>query len=312
MTVTGTGWELFRPPGYSPGATGKALHLPRAVRPGRVAALRPVHRPPAKSTTWPPRGPTSWPSCWCCGTATVEDTGVILDPISLFRCRPAESRARLICSLGRVSRIGTDQLRDAVLDEGSFISWDSAPLAITDEQVVRRRAGQGHGPATGHDESVLTGEGRVVRGAGWRWWVCEFDFLGGSIGVAAAERITAAVERATAERLPLAGVAVLRWHPDAGRHRRVPADGQDRRSKSPCTSRRTCPTWCTCATRPPAGCSRRGVRWVNLTFAQPGALIGFLGPRVYEQLYGEPFPPGVQTAENLQRHGVDRRRRAAR
>ena len=42
----------------------------------------------------------------------------------------------------------------------------------------------------------------------------------------------------------------------------------------------------------------------HLTFAQPGALIGFLGPRVYEQLYGEPFPAGVQTAENLQRHGV--------
>ncbi|EUA30191.1 carboxyl transferase domain protein [Mycobacterium xenopi 4042] len=35
-----------------------------------------------------------------------------------------------------------------------------------------------------------------------------------------------------------------------------------------------------------------------------GALIGFLGPRVYEQLYGEPFPAGIQVAENLQRHGV--------
>ncbi|MGA8125868.1 MAG: carboxyl transferase domain-containing protein, partial [Mycobacterium sp.] len=42
----------------------------------------------------------------------------------------------------------------------------------------------------------------------------------------------------------------------------------------------------------------------HVTFAQPGALIGFLGPRVYEQLYGEPFPPDVQTAENLQRHGL--------
>jgi acetyl-CoA carboxylase alpha subunit len=42
----------------------------------------------------------------------------------------------------------------------------------------------------------------------------------------------------------------------------------------------------------------------HVTFAQPGALIGFLGPRVYEQLYGEPFPPDVQTAENLQRYGV--------
>ncbi|PQM44001.1 Putative acetyl-coenzyme A carboxylase carboxyl transferase subunit beta [Mycobacterium talmoniae] len=42
----------------------------------------------------------------------------------------------------------------------------------------------------------------------------------------------------------------------------------------------------------------------HVTIAQPGALVGFLGPRVYEQLYGEPFPPGIQTAENLQRHGV--------
>src|SRR5271170_4580064 len=56
--------------------------------------------------------------------------------------------------------------------------------------------------ATGRDESVLTGEGRV-HGRRVAVVVCEFSFLGGSIGVAAAERITAAVQRATAERLPL-------------------------------------------------------------------------------------------------------------
>ena len=38
--------------------------------------------------------------------------------------------------------------------------------------------------------------------------------------------------------------------------------------------------------------------------AEPGSLVGFLGPRVYEHLYGEPFPSGIQTAENLHRHGV--------
>jgi acyl-CoA carboxylase subunit beta len=42
----------------------------------------------------------------------------------------------------------------------------------------------------------------------------------------------------------------------------------------------------------------------HVTVAEPGALVGFLGPRVYEQLYGEPFPAGIQTAENLHRHGV--------
>ena len=42
----------------------------------------------------------------------------------------------------------------------------------------------------------------------------------------------------------------------------------------------------------------------HLTIAEPGALIGFLGPRVYQALNGAPFPEGVQTAENLHAHGL--------
>ena len=55
---------------------------------------------------------------------------------------------------------------------------------------------------TGLDESVVTGEGQF---GGRRVAVaaCESGFLGGSVGIAAAERVTRAVERATAERLPV-------------------------------------------------------------------------------------------------------------
>ena len=42
----------------------------------------------------------------------------------------------------------------------------------------------------------------------------------------------------------------------------------------------------------------------HVTVAEPGAMIGFLGARVYEALYGEAFPAGVQTAENLYAHGL--------
>jgi acetyl-CoA carboxylase carboxyl transferase subunit beta len=42
----------------------------------------------------------------------------------------------------------------------------------------------------------------------------------------------------------------------------------------------------------------------HVTAAEPGALIGFLGPRVYQALYGEPFPPDVQVAENLAARGL--------
>ena len=37
----------------------------------------------------------------------------------------------------------------------------------------------------------------------------------------------------------------------------------------------------------------------HITVAEPGSLLGFLGPRVYEALYGTPFPENVQVAENL-------------
>jgi acetyl-CoA carboxylase carboxyl transferase subunit beta len=42
----------------------------------------------------------------------------------------------------------------------------------------------------------------------------------------------------------------------------------------------------------------------HVTVGEPGALIGFLGPKVFEALNGTPFPQGVQTAENLSDHGV--------
>ncbi|MGB9302176.1 MAG: carboxyl transferase domain-containing protein [Mycobacterium sp.] len=198
-------------------------------------------------------------------------------------------------------RITTDQLRDSVLDEGSFVSWDGAPpdMHMSDSYAQELAAAR---DATGRDESVLTGEGRVY-GRRVALVVCEFSFLGGSIGVAAAERITAAVERATAERLPLLA------SPSSGGTRMqegtvaflqmvkiVAAVQLHKRAHLPYLVYLRHPTT--------GGVFASWGSLGHVTVAEPGALIGFLGPRVYELLYGEPFPPGVQTAENLQRYGV--------
>ena len=82
---------------------------------------------------------------------------------------------------------------------------------------------------------------------------------------------------------------------------------EDHRGGRRRTGRRACRTWSTCGTRRPAGCSRRGARWGTSRSPSRGRSIGFLGPRVYEALYGEPFPEGVQMAENLRRARADRR-----
>ncbi|MFD0777114.1 carboxyl transferase domain-containing protein, partial [Streptomonospora algeriensis] len=132
---------------------------------------------------------------------------------------------------------------------------------------------------------------------------CEFGFLAGSIGVAAAERLTEAVERATAERLPLLA---------------APASGGTRMQEGTVAFLAMVKISAAIAAHKAAGLpylvylrhpTTGGVlaSWGSqghVTVAEPGALIGFLGPRVYEQLYGRPFPEGVQSAENLYRRGL--------
>ena len=200
-----------------------------------------------------------------------------------------------------MSRITTDELRDAVLDEGSFTSWDTDPLAVPVSESYARELADAQ-RTTGRNESVLTGEGRVC-GRRVAVVVCEFDFLAGSIGVAAAERITVAVQRATAERLPLLA------SPSSGGTRMqegtVAFLQMVKIAAAVRLHKQAHLPYLVYLRNPTTG----GVfaSWGSLghvTFAEPGALIGFLGPRVYELLYREPFPSGVQTAENLQRHGV--------
>jgi acyl-CoA carboxylase subunit beta len=200
-----------------------------------------------------------------------------------------------------VSRIGALELRDAVLDDGSFRSWDAPPLSVAADDEYRRELAEA-AAATGLDESVVTGEGTVY-GRRVAVVACEFDFLAGSIGVAAAERITAAVQRATAERLPLLAspssggtrmqegtVAFLQMVKIAA------AVELHKRAHLPYLVYLRHPTT--------GGVFASWGSLGHITVAEPGALVGFLGPRVYEHLYGEPFPAGIQTAENLQRHGV--------
>jgi acyl-CoA carboxylase subunit beta len=198
-------------------------------------------------------------------------------------------------------RLGARDLIDLVLDDGSWISWDTPPARadVSASYAAELRAAE---ERTGVDESVLTGEGTML-GRRVAVLVSEFGFLAGSIGRDAADRLVAAVERATAERLPLLAA------PASGGTRMqegTPAFVQMVRITHAVSAHKAAGLPYLVYLRHP---TTGGVfaSWGSLghvTFAQPGAMIGFLGPRVYQQLYGEPFPSGVQTAENLERHGV--------
>jgi acetyl-CoA carboxylase carboxyl transferase subunit beta len=155
---------------------------------------------------------------------------------------------------------------------------------------------------TGLDEAVITGEG-LMRGRRVAVVACEFGFLAGSIGVDAAERLVRAVERATANRLPLLA---------------APVSGGTRMQEGTLAFVQMVKISAAIAAHKHAGLpylvylrhpTTGGVMasWGSLghvTVAEPGALLGFLGPRVYQALYAKPFPEGVQTAENLYAHGL--------
>jgi acetyl-CoA carboxylase carboxyl transferase beta subunit len=203
---------------------------------------------------------------------------------------------------GRPARRSAAELIDAVIDPGSWRSWDEPvvvppgvdPGYAADLARARER--------TGMDEAVRTGAGRL-HGRQVAVVVSEFAFLAGSIGVAAGERLVAAVERATRERLPLVA---------------APASGGTRLQEGTVAFLQMVKVAAAIADHRSAGLpylvylrhpTTGGVlaSWGSLghvTAAEPGALIGFLGPRVYQALHGQPFPPGVQVAENLYAKGL--------
>jgi acetyl-CoA carboxylase carboxyl transferase subunit beta len=200
-----------------------------------------------------------------------------------------------------VRRLGARDLIDVVTDPGTYQSWDKPadrtgcrPGYRTELERAELRAGT--------DEAVLTGRAHI-RGNAAALVVSEFGFLGGSIGSATAERIVSAVRRATAERLPLVAA------PSSGGTRMqegTPAFVQMVEiSRAIVAHKAAGLPYLVYLRHPTVG----GVfaSWGSLghvTVAEPGALIGFLGPAVYEVLRGEPFPVGVQVAENLVAKGI--------
>ncbi|MFI6444760.1 carboxyl transferase domain-containing protein [Kitasatospora sp. NPDC050543] len=194
------------------------------------------------------------------------------------------------------------QLIGRVVDPDSFHGWDEPAWTSPPEDEGYRGALARARARTGLGEAVTTGRG-LLAGRPVALVASEFGFLGGSIGVATAERITRAVERATAERLPLLA---------------LPVSGGTRMQEG--TAAFLCMVRITAALQAHQAAGLPYVSYLrnptmggvfaswgtlgHLVFAEPGARLGFLGPRVYEELRGVPLPEGIQHAETLAERGL--------
>lgn len=193
-----------------------------------------------------------------------------------------------------------------VADAGSFEEWDADvvsddPLGFSDTKPYSERLAAAQ-EATGLGEAVLTGRA-LLDGRPFAVVAGEFGFLGGSIGVATAERIARAFERAFEQQLPLVAL------PASGGSRMqegtLAVVGMAKLAAAAGRLRAAGLPYVVCLTHPTTG----GVlaSWGSLgsvTFALPGALVGFAGPRVVELLTGRSLSARVQRSETLLAQGL--------
>jgi acyl-CoA carboxylase subunit beta len=204
-----------------------------------------------------------------------------------------------------VSRPSAAVLLATLVDEGSFEPWDGDivsgdPLRFVDTLPYDERLERAT-ESSGASEALLTGRASV-RGHQIAVLAGEFGFLAGTMGLAAAERLVRAFERATAAGLPVLGLPV-----SGGTRMQegTPAFVQMASAAAAAHRHRAAGLPYLVYLRDP---TTGGVlaSWGSLgqvTFAEPGALVGLTGPRVIELLTGAALPAGVQVAEHLHRHG---------
>ncbi len=194
-------------------------------------------------------------------------------------------------------------------DEGSFDEYAEAlvstdPLEFDDQKPYRDRlklAANG----TGLRDAFVAGKAKL-QGLSYHLGVFEFKFMGGSMGVVVGEKVTRLFEAALLDRLPAVVVSasggarmqegILSLMQMA---KTTSALGGLRREGIPFISILTDPTT--------GGVAASFAMLGDVILAEPGALVGFAGPRVIEQAIRQPLPPGFQRSEFLLKHGfVDR------
>lgn len=207
---------------------------------------------------------------------------------------------------GHYWRVSARARLSMVLDKGSFTEWEEDlvskdPLQFPGylEKIAKTQG------ATGLSEAVIVGQGRI-RKLDTAIGAMSSDFLMGSMGQVVGERITRLFERATEEKLP-----VVLFCCSGGARMQEGIYSLMQMAKTAQAVRRHSEAgllYVSVLTDPTTGGVMASFAMLgDVILAEPGALIGFAGPRVIEQTIRQKLPEGFQTSEFLLEHGfVDR------
>jgi acetyl-CoA carboxylase carboxyl transferase subunit beta len=192
-----------------------------------------------------------------------------------------------------------------LLDEGRWEEYDrdlvsTDPLEFVDQRPYKERLAAMQ-QATSLKDALIAASGRLKQRP-VQICVLELKFIGGSMGAVLGEKITRAVERSMARREPLiivsasggarmqeGAVSLMQMAKVSAALMRLDE------ARVPFISVLTDPTT--------GGVTASFAMLGDLNIAEPGALIGFAGPRVIEQTIRQKLPEGFQRAEFLLKHG---------
>ncbi len=196
-----------------------------------------------------------------------------------------------------------------LFDDGFEEEFDLAlrsadPLAFVDSKPYRRRVEQAEAKVGPHD-AVMTGRGRI-EGREVFAGVMDFAFIGGSMGSVVGEKITRMIERAVGARGPVIIVSA-----SGGARMQEGIFSLMQLAKTSAALQRLADhglPFVSILTHPTTGGVTASYAMLgDVNLAEPGALVGFAGPRVIKETIRQDLPDGFQTAEFLQEHGmVDR------
>src|SRR5215204_5169793 len=201
-----------------------------------------------------------------------------------------------------------------LVDEDSFREQDpelasTDPLHFVDETAYRERL-LALKAETGEADALVSGFARL-HGHELAIAALDFGFLGGSMGVVVGEKLVRIAERARERHLPLISISA-----SGGARMQEGMLSLLQMAKTSAAVQRLreagCPYISMLAHPTTGGVFASFANLGDINLAEPGALIGFAGPRVAEQIIGQKLPEGSHTAEFLFAHGmvdaiVDRR-----
>lgn len=202
-------------------------------------------------------------------------------------------------------RIGSQEYTAILLDKGSFKEMDKKmrsndPLDFTDTKKYKNRISDTI-KKSGMMDAIRTGMGKI-NGQPVVFGAMDFGFIGGSMGSVVGEKVARAIDKAWKTRVPLiivsssggarmmeGALSLMQMAKTSSRLARLAEAG------IPYISILTDPTT--------GGVTASFSMLGDVNIAEPGALIGFAGPRVIRQTIGKDLPKGFQRSEFLLEHG---------